>query len=594
MSGGRHGGGRPPGHGDFPGMAARGRGGGWKKSGQAAGREQWAPGSSSNPLPTTAQQAWSRNGGSSSPSGNNWAQPYDRRLAARDNPRPPPQANSKEPEKRAVPNPVVTPPLANGWQWKSRPSGSESNKADVPPSNFDPEMDSSDAEDSSDDYMSDESDSDASAKSFKTRKMNKWFKSFFEEIKILTVEQVLEPTRPWHCPACKNGPGAIDWFKGLQSLVTHASTKGSRRVKLHREFAALLEEEMSGRGTTVVPSGEQFGKWAGLGGVTDREIVWPPMVIVMNTLLEKDDADKWLGMGNQELLDYFSEYDATKARHAYGPGGHRGMSVLIFESSAVGYMEAERLHKHFVHQNTDREAWQSKKARFLPGGKRQLYGFLAKKDDMEDFNKHCQGKSRLKYDMRSHNEMVVVQLKKMSEENQELNYMKNTVVKEKQRSKFVEGSLSVLAQNYRKFEEDQKVFMHRANEKHKEHEEEMKSQEIFFFDNFEKAMEEKECEFEKLLQEERAKYEKLLQEERAKTKHYDMDSETTENRRLRKDQVQHFIDCHIKDVEEFEAERDDLIKAHEKKMVELEKELDAALMALMEKHKPDTFHASSS
>jgi hypothetical protein len=74
--------------------------------------------------------------------------------------------------------------------------------------------------------------------------------------------------------------------------VTHASTKGSRRVKLHRELAALLEDEMSGRGTTMVPSGEQFGKWAGLRGVTDREIVWPPMVIVMNTLLEKDDADK--------------------------------------------------------------------------------------------------------------------------------------------------------------------------------------------------------------------------------------------------------------------------------------------------------------
>jgi hypothetical protein len=96
-------------------------------------------------------------------------------------------------------------------------------------------------------------------------------------------------------------------------------------------------------------------------------------------------------MGTQELLDYFSDYDATKARHAYGPGGHRGMSVLIFESSAVGYMEAERLHKHFVDQNTDRGAWQNRKARFLPGGKRQLYGFLAKKEDMEDFNKHCQG-----------------------------------------------------------------------------------------------------------------------------------------------------------------------------------------------------------
>ena len=55
----------------------------------------------------------------------------------------------------------------------------------------------------------------------------------------------------------------------------------------------------------------------------------------------------------------------------------------------------------------------------------------------------------------------------------------------------------------------------------------------------------------------------------------------------------------------FEAERDELIKVHnEKKMrlkkeytekeLELEKELDAALTGLMEKHKPDTFEASSS
>ncbi|VAH65962.1 unnamed protein product [Triticum turgidum subsp. durum] len=89
----------------------------------------------------------------------------------------------------------------------------------------------------------------------------------------------------------------------------------------------------------------------------------------------------------------------------------------------------------------------------------------------------------------------------------------------------------------------------------------MSSQEKFFDDQIEnlyKAMEEKESE-----------YEKGLQEERAKSK------------------------------------RDELIKAHEKKKVqlkreymekevELEKELDAALTFLMEKHEPDTFKASSS
>jgi hypothetical protein len=69
--------------------------------------------------------------------------------------------------------------------------------------------------------------------------------------------------------------------------------------------------------------------------------------------------------------------------------------------------------------------------------------------------------------------------------------------------------------------------------------------------------------------------------------------------------VEKFINGQVKDVAEFEAERDELIKVHEEtkmklkkeymeKEVELEKELDAALTSLMEKHKPDTFQDSSS
>jgi len=101
---------------------------------------------------------------------------------------------------------------------------------------------------------------------------------------------------------------------------------------------------------------------------------------------------QWLGMGNQELLNYFSTYDAVKARHSYGPQGHRGLSVLIFEGSAIGYLEAERLHKHFAEQGTDRDAWFSHHRRlFLPGGRRQLYGYMAVKQDLDIFNRYCQG-----------------------------------------------------------------------------------------------------------------------------------------------------------------------------------------------------------
>lgn len=95
-------------------------------------------------------------------------------------------------------------------------------------------------------------------------------------------------------------------------------------------------------------------------------------------------------MGNEELLEYFDKYDAIRARHSYGPQGHRGMSLLMFESSATGYLEAERLHRELAEQGLDRNAW-ARRSGLFSGGVRQLYGFLATKQDLDIFNQHCQG-----------------------------------------------------------------------------------------------------------------------------------------------------------------------------------------------------------
>ncbi|XP_006664413.2 protein SUPPRESSOR OF GENE SILENCING 3 homolog [Oryza brachyantha] len=604
MSGDQCGGGGPPGSGDDS-------GGGWetvekksKKSAQQVRKGQWGQWNSATAAAAPAA-AWSGSE-SSRHSGNTLVQHSDRRPAGRGNPRPPPQIKSTEADQQA-PRRVVTAPLESGWQWGARP-GAGSKEGDLPLSGCDPETDNAKGDDDTsddddnDDYMSDDMsddfDSDGTEKSFETRKKHKLLKSFFEVLETLSVEQLNEPTRQWHCPACKHGPGAIDWYKGLQPLMAHAKTKGSIKVRLHRELAELLERELSLRGTSVVPAGEQFHKWKGLEESTDREIVWPPMVIVMNTLLEQDEDDKWKGMGNQELIDYFSEYAASKARHAYGPNGHRGMSVLIFDSSAVGYMEADRLHEHFVRQRTDRVAWQkNNRVKFVPGGKRQLYGFLARKDDMEEFNRHCHGKSRLKFELRSYNEMVVTQLKQMSEDNQQLNYLKNKMVKKEQHSKLVEETLGVVTQKLRETMEENKIVRKKAKEKHLEYEKEMKFQEQFFHDQIEKIH--------KATEEKEIKFEQLLQEERIKARRSEVGSGSTEDRRQRKEEIEKFIDCQVKDVEEFEAERDKLIKLHEEKKVklkreymekevELEKELDAALTNLMDKHKPDIFQSSSS
>lgn len=191
------------------------------------------------------------------------------------------------------------PPLKNGLGWANRAGSSGSSDAQagrwadkVDEVDVDDEEDSEGIEDSDDELMSDGFDSDEGPKSHEERKNNKWFKDLFQSLDSLTVEQLNEPERQWHCPACKGGPGAIDWYSGLQPLITHARTKKSKRMKLHRELSEVLDEELRLRGTSAVPAGEVYGKWQGLKEKPDKQIVWPPMVVIMNTKLEKDENDK--------------------------------------------------------------------------------------------------------------------------------------------------------------------------------------------------------------------------------------------------------------------------------------------------------------
>lgn len=212
----------------------------------------------------------------------------------------------------------IPPPLEHGWNWRSSALGEDgpAKKENITINPYPVEADESDDDaiddDDDDELLSDEFDSDCSEKSHETRKKSRWFKAFFQVFDGLTVEEINSPDRKWHCPACQDGPGAIQWYKGLQPLLTHATTKRSKRVNPHRELAELLDEEMRRRGTNVVPSGEAFGKWKGLDNVKDKEIVWPPMVVIMNTRLEKDEKDDTV---QSQYLQIFCDYCVLSSFH---------------------------------------------------------------------------------------------------------------------------------------------------------------------------------------------------------------------------------------------------------------------------------------
>lgn len=269
--------------------------------------------SSAKPQQPQTQKAWAQSSGTGKASlGNAWfSQPNAdvRRPGAvgRGSRRPHSQAYNRGVFEQGynVQQLAIGAPLANGWNWQGRAGYSQSKGSeegqdqdggavvgDVDDNEEnDSEPDVSD--DSDDDLMSDDYDSDTSQKSHETRKKKNWFRKFFEALGELAPDQISDPERQWHCPACKGGPGAIDWYRGLQPLMTHAKTIGASRVKLHREFGEILEEELRRLGASIVPPGESFGKWKGLSAEEkDHDIVWPPMVIIMNTRLEQDENDK--------------------------------------------------------------------------------------------------------------------------------------------------------------------------------------------------------------------------------------------------------------------------------------------------------------
>ncbi|KAK7246834.1 hypothetical protein RIF29_41704 [Crotalaria pallida] len=200
----------------------------------------------------------------------------------------------------------------------------------------------------------------------------------------------------------------------------------------------------------------------------------------MNTRSQRHLSEKWSGMGNQGLLDRFHNYAALKARQAYGPQGHRGMGVLIFDTSAAGYLEAVRLHKHFKEQGRDREAWNHCKNPFGPDGKRQLYGYLASREDMDIFNQHSRGRSRLKFEMRSYQEMVESNIKDINEDSRQLNYYKNKMVKEQMKSQVPKDSFCEASENLCLEIEEYRVVRGQTKEQNQQRKGKMGEHESFF------------------------------------------------------------------------------------------------------------------
>ena len=152
----------------------------------------------------------------------------------------------------------------------------------------------------------------------------------------------------------------------------------------------------------------------------DDKIVWPPVVIIENTITGYDPVKKTqICLENSEVRQFLKnmkELEFDKVVALYGRNGPRGKTLVAFPTSPAGYTDAKTLCQCLDEHQRGRVHWEKIRhgprdghGMATPDGKRILYGYLATYRDMDqlDYNH----KVIKKWSVESYYEKIVLPLR---------------------------------------------------------------------------------------------------------------------------------------------------------------------------------------
>ncbi|MCO5548441.1 hypothetical protein L7F22_001897 [Adiantum nelumboides] len=226
---------------------------------------------------------------------------------------------------------------------------------------------------------------------------------------------------------------------------------------------------------------------------TEDRIVWPPVVIIENTLTHFDkQINQWKGLENEEIrcfLRGFKDIHFSKVTALYGFNGYRGKAVVAFPATPSGYMDAHTLSEILERDHCGRQQWQRLchvkdpcgPGKVTPDGKKILYGYLASERDMLDADKARKIVKR--WSMERYEEKVLQPLNQCERETEEARRKRVELTEEaKQKTRAVEENreqVDKAAAQFRRMTEEieaQKRQEEELEAKHKKSFEERKKQ----------------------------------------------------------------------------------------------------------------------
>lgn len=303
-------------------------------------------------------------------------------------------------------------------------------------------------------FESEGSGSDSSIDSNKNKKGNRWLRPFFDMLEHISTDLPAENVQDtlFYCPACRgSGLGEVSVYKGFKPLIAHAKQYKQRRVKLHRDFAAILEEDLKRSGIYKAEPGQIYPVCKQISLSEDEKftnllIVWPPTVVVHTMGIEVEGHPKRVGMKNREILDILKGYHPRKVIRAYvHEENDRLLSLVFFRDSPMGYMNAKRLAKNFKHSKQGRLDWDNLgNLKLRPAYDGMLFGYMAKEEDMLLFTSHDTRKTKVKWDLKRYQDVVIDPLMQMHEAKLENSWLKIKLQEQEEHNKDLEKIVSKL------------------------------------------------------------------------------------------------------------------------------------------------------